>query len=75
MVIKKIHTLVTVISLLLLTACNGSGQANGNNQNTDTLKIGALFPLSGDLALLGEESYRGVELAIEQRNENKFNKT
>ena len=33
-----------------------------------TLEIGALFPLSGSLALLGEESFRGVELARLQRN-------
>lgn len=59
-----------VFSLLLLTACRGSNQANGDNQSSDTLKIGALFPLSGDLALLGEESYRGVELAVEQINKN-----
>jgi branched-chain amino acid transport system substrate-binding protein len=33
-----------------------------------TVKVGALFPLSGGLALLGDESFRGVELAIEERN-------
>lgn len=32
------------------------------------LRIGALFPLSGPLALLGDESFRGVELAVEERN-------
>ena len=32
------------------------------------IKVGALFPFSGALAQLGEESYRGVEIAIEQRN-------
>jgi branched-chain amino acid transport system substrate-binding protein len=32
------------------------------------LRIGAIFPLSGPLALLGDESYRGVELAVEERN-------
>jgi len=26
--------------------------------------IGALYPLSGALALLGDESFRGVELAV-----------
>ncbi len=33
-----------------------------------TLEIGALFPLTDSLALLGEESFRGVELARIQRN-------
>src|SRR5665647_206121 len=32
------------------------------------LKLGALYPLSGGLALLGDESYRGFELAVEKRN-------
>jgi branched-chain amino acid transport system substrate-binding protein len=32
------------------------------------VKIGALYPFSGALALLGEESFRGLELAIEERN-------
>ncbi|MBA1242613.1 ABC transporter substrate-binding protein [Pseudomonas japonica] len=32
------------------------------------VRIGALFPFSGGLALLGDESYRGVEIAIAERN-------
>ena len=32
------------------------------------LKLGALYPFSGGLALLGDESYRGFELAVENRN-------
>jgi branched-chain amino acid transport system substrate-binding protein len=32
------------------------------------IKLGALYPLSGGLALLGDESYRGFELAVEKRN-------
>ncbi|MAB08476.1 MAG: amino acid-binding protein [Rhodobacteraceae bacterium] len=32
------------------------------------VKFGALFPFSGGLALLGEESFRGVELAVEEIN-------
>ncbi|MBU2055833.1 MAG: ABC transporter substrate-binding protein [Proteobacteria bacterium] len=33
-----------------------------------TLEIGALYPISGSLALLGEESWRGAEIARMQRN-------
>jgi branched-chain amino acid transport system substrate-binding protein len=32
------------------------------------LRFGALFPFSGSLALLGDESFRGLELAAEERN-------
>lgn len=33
-----------------------------------TVKVGALYPFSGGLALLGDESFRGLEIAIEERN-------
>lgn len=32
------------------------------------LRLGAIFPLSGRFALLGDENFRGVEMAVEQRN-------
>ncbi|MFI8607836.1 ABC transporter substrate-binding protein [Pseudomonas sp. NPDC077649] len=32
------------------------------------IKVGALYPFSGGLALLGDESYRGLEIAIAERN-------
>lgn len=32
------------------------------------IKMGALYPFSGALAQLGDESYRGLELAVEERN-------
>jgi branched-chain amino acid transport system substrate-binding protein len=32
------------------------------------IRLGAIFPLSGGLALLGDESFRGLELAAEERN-------
>lgn len=34
----------------------------------DAVKFGALYPFSGGLALLGDESFRGFELAVEERN-------
>lgn len=53
--------------LLVLSACGDS--TNGASGDGE-IKIGALFPLTGDLALLGEESFRGVELAVEEFNAN-----
>ncbi len=32
------------------------------------LRLGALYPFSGELAVLGDESWRGLELAVEERN-------
>lgn len=34
------------------------------------INVGALYPFSGGLALLGNESFRGLEIAIEERNAN-----
>lgn len=31
-------------------------------------RFGALFPVTGPLALLGDESFRGLEIAVEERN-------
>ena len=36
--------------------------------NAEPLPIGALFPFSGNLSLLGDESFRGLDLATDERN-------
>lgn len=64
---KKIVSAIMIGFLLLLTACSGGASGDGES---DTLKVGALYPLSGGLALLGEESFRGAELAVEEANKN-----
>lgn len=48
-----------VAAALVLTA--GGAKA-------EDLKLGALYPFSGGLALLGDESFRGLELATEEAN-------
>lgn len=32
------------------------------------IKVGALYPFSGGLALLGDESFRGTQMAVDERN-------
>jgi branched-chain amino acid transport system substrate-binding protein len=54
--------------MMFVTACSNSSSVGGGD--SETIKIGALFPLSGNLALMGEESFRGVELAVEEINKN-----
>lgn len=66
---KKIVSAIMVSFLIFLSACSSEGSSGGET-DSKTLKIGALFPLSGGLALLGEESFRGAELAIEYANKN-----
>ena len=56
---KMILIAVLCVSVVLGLAAGGF---------TKTLEIGALYPISGSLALLGEESWRGAEIARLQRN-------
>lgn len=56
----------TVISSVVATALLGGISVPAFAE----VKFGALYPLSGGLALLGEESYRGLELAVDQINAN-----
>lgn len=69
---KKLLLLSMIAFLLILTACGSDKSSDGekSDSKSEPLKIGALFPLSGNLALLGEESFRGVELAVEEFNKN-----
>ena len=58
-------TVLLMALVLVLAACGG-----GSSSDDGPIRIGALFPFTGDLALLGEESFRGVELAVEEFNAN-----
>ncbi|WP_376092083.1 ABC transporter substrate-binding protein [Roseomonas sp. CCTCC AB2023176] len=56
---------------LLLSAAVGTATAavaQTPPSQSNELRVGAVFPLSGPLALLGDRSFRGVELAVEERN-------
>lgn len=59
-------TVLLMALVLVLAACGGGGSSSDDGP----IRIGALFPFTGDLALLGEESFRGVELAVEEFNAN-----
>ncbi|ALE88090.1 ABC transporter substrate-binding protein [Pseudomonas versuta] len=56
---NKKHWVASVCALLTVSA---SLVAHAD------VKLGALYPFSGSLALLGDESYRGLEIAIAERN-------
>ena len=51
--------LAVVLALSLFTACG---------QKSDTLKVGINMELSGDVATYGQDTVKGIELAIEQIN-------
>lgn len=79
---KKITALVLALLMVFsLVACGGqsaespspSASASGSPSapapaKTDPVRIGLLLPVSGSLAMLGDESYRGAKLALEKLN-------
>lgn len=60
--------LIAAISVLLLSvaACESR---SGPKQETDVLTLGAILPLTGDVASYGIAAQRGIELAVEDLNE------
>lgn len=47
-----------------------SDGSDGGDETSDPIKIGTNYPLSGGLALFGQDAVRGVELAVEEINSN-----
>jgi len=58
----------TVAAVMLIGALVYLGSAIATAASPPTIKVGALYPFSGSLALLGDESFRGFELAVEEIN-------
>lgn len=82
---KRFGALLVAVLLLVLAGCgsgsggggggSGSGSAGGGSgggaaAGPGTVKIGTVYPRTGSLALLGEESWRGAEIARLVRNKN-----
>lgn len=55
---------VMMIVALILSACGGGG----GSSDSGSLRIGALFPKTGELATLGKVSLDGAKLAVEMTN-------
>jgi branched-chain amino acid transport system substrate-binding protein len=66
---KKWFFVSTCILLFLAAGCSSSGSSSGGSSKSGTWKIGALYPLSGNLAVLGNEALTGAEIALEMANE------
>jgi branched-chain amino acid transport system substrate-binding protein len=54
-------TLLTVASVVALSACQGTGSSN-------TIKIGYIGPLTGDAAGLGADTLHGAQVAVDAVN-------
>ncbi len=60
--IKHLKQLTTALACLTVMAAAPT--------QAQDIKVGALYPFSGGLALLGDESFRGTEMAVEEKNAN-----
>jgi branched-chain amino acid transport system substrate-binding protein len=73
----KLLVLVLIVALAafgaaLLASCgggdDGGGDSGSGGGDVETIKIGTLYPITGDLAKLGQECVDGVKLAVEEIN-------
>lgn len=60
---------VAAMTALVMTACGGSGGGSGGEGGTQTATIGYSGPLSGGAALYGENALDGIEMAVQDINE------
>ncbi len=68
---REISLLVCIVMVLsiALSGCGGQeASTEGASDESDVVRIGAVFPLTGTNALLGEESLRGAKLAVDEVN-------
>jgi len=61
---KHLSRATFALALALAASAVTASQASAQQ----TVRFGALYPFSGGLALLGDESFRGLEIAVEERN-------
>ncbi len=54
-----------LLATLLASACSGSAGLSGS-QDEESVKIGAMFPLTGEYAAIGVEERRGLQMAMDQ---------
>ncbi|HEX8198570.1 MAG TPA: ABC transporter substrate-binding protein [Pyrinomonadaceae bacterium] len=59
---KQINSLLFIITLLIFVSCNGNQQ--GNSNENQSVKIGAVLPLTGGAAQYGAYFKQGSELAF-----------
>lgn len=74
----RLSTLAAITTLALLSACSGESATVGGGANDpadrsnaasgDTINLGAVIPLTGASATIGEDQRRGIELAVEKIN-------
>lgn len=64
---KNVRTVVTALAATALLAA-GSGLFACKKKEPETIKIGAILPLTGSAAPYGENAKNGIEIALEEIN-------
>jgi len=65
----RFGALTASLALIVASAaCGGAGPNGAVSGGEKPIRIGALYPTTGSLALLGEESWRGTAIAVKLRN-------
>ncbi|NWQ43420.1 ABC transporter substrate-binding protein [Bacillus sp. EB106-08-02-XG196] len=67
---KASFGLILICFVLVMAACSSqSSGGNGGGASSDSVRIGVLFPLTGPLALLGNDSFDAVQVVADMVNE------
>lgn len=66
---KALMLSIMVLSLCILFLWAGCGPASEEGEDVEEITIGALIPLSGDLADYGQNVQKGINLAVKHINE------
>ena len=59
---------IAAAAATLLAACGGGGGAQGGGSAGDSVRLGAILPLTGATAQNGNNARKGIELAVERIN-------
>ncbi|MDR3595339.1 ABC transporter substrate-binding protein [Clostridium sp.] len=71
---KKVLGLITVVAMsaTMVMGCSETAKVNSNGGNSasgDTIKLGGVFPLTGDVPSIGSAMENGAKLAIKEIND------
>ena len=62
--------LAAATTMALFAGCGSTGGTGGSAAGGDTIKIGAIGPLTGDLSVYGVATMNGIRMAVEEINAN-----
>ena len=66
--LRLFASLLLALASVLLLGCGGSDSPDAADQAAEPVKIGTVFPMTGDLAKTGQLSVNGAKMAVEEIN-------